>query len=69
MLFSALALIHQEFTEIYPDNSNSGSWTPLGCDPISSSFCIIGKNTKTNTGQHYISLMVQRTDHVMHLSM
>ena len=45
---------------MYPYNSNSGSSNSLGCHCICSSCCLRrykGNNTKTNTGQHYSSLI------------
>ena len=38
--------------------------TPLGCHPISSSCCITGKNTKTNTTAVWF-YMVPQTDQVL----
>jgi len=43
-----LISLDQNFTEIYLDYSNSGSCYPTLMPFISSSCCMLGKNTKTN---------------------
>ena len=41
--------LHQNFTEIFSDNSNYGSRSSIQMPRISSSCCVSGENTKNNT--------------------
>ena len=57
--------IPQYFTEIYPDNSITLVLVdPFGCYLISSSCCIIGKNTQINPTANSSRFIIKTHNHV-----